>query len=104
MRPKKLSDNLLDSTLKRARLTRKLEQYSFITNWAEIVGEELAGVTKPEKILRGKVLLIRAASSAWVQELTLRKSDIMEQLASSGVLLEDIRFTAGNPRELKSKN
>jgi predicted nucleic acid-binding Zn ribbon protein len=104
MRPKKLSDNLLDRSLKRARLKRKVEQYAFITRWAEIVGEDVAAVSKPEKILHGKVLVVRALSSAWVQELTLRKSDLLDRLASSGVLLEDIRFIAGNPRELKTKN
>ena len=84
------------------RLDKKLEQYAAFPQWPEIVGEEVAAVSRPEKILGGKLLVVRVADAVWAQELSLQKHILLEKMqnAESGSLIEDIRFTIGSPKSI----
>jgi predicted nucleic acid-binding Zn ribbon protein len=70
-----------------------LSEYGVISRWAEIVGERIGSVTRPERFEHG-VLFVAVASAAWRAELTLRRGEIMERVnaAAGGTVVRDIRF------------
>lgn len=70
---------LLASALRRPDLRYQFERYQFVLHWKDIVGEELANVTKPE-CLKQERLVIRVSSSAWAQEISFRKAYILNRL------------------------
>ncbi len=74
-------------------ISKPLRQYSVLTSWEEIVGEQIARVTRAERIEDG-VLLVRVSTAPWRAELTLRRREILEKvnaIAGRGVVRE-IRF------------
>lgn len=71
--------SLLASALRRPDLRYQFERYQFVLHWQDIVGEELAKVTKPE-CLKQERLVIRVSSSAWAQEISFRKKFILNRL------------------------
>ncbi len=91
--------SVLERTLGAYRLDKKLEQYAAFPDWPEIVGQEIAAVAIPEKIIRGKTLVVRVQDAVWAQELSMMKKDILERIFEygSGALIEDIRFATGSP-------
>ncbi len=92
--------SVLERTLGAYRLDKKLEQYAAFPAWPEIVGEQIAAVAIPEKIVRGKTLLVRVEDAVWAQELSMMKKEILERIFQhgSGALIEDIRFATGSPK------
>ncbi len=87
------------------RLDKKLEQYAAFPHWPEIVGEQVAAVSRPEKILGGKLLIVRVVDAVWAQELSLQKHTLLEKIQGFelGTLIEDIRFTIGNPKSFSKR-
>jgi predicted nucleic acid-binding Zn ribbon protein len=64
-----------------------------LKSWPDVVGAAASSQTRPLGIQRG-VLQVAASSSAWTQELTLRRSSILKKLnAVLGEQLTDIRFS-----------
>lgn len=94
---------LLESTFKAFHLQQKIKEYSVVERWEELVGPELTQVAVPEKITRGRILVIRVADSIWAQELTLQKPSLLRRLRErpSGPAIEDIRFVVSGPRDLQ---
>lgn len=92
--------SVLERTLGAYRLDKKLEQYAAFPAWPEIVGEEIAAIALPEKIVRGNTLVVRVEDAVWAQELSMIKKDILQRIFEhgSGALIEDIRFATGNPK------
>jgi predicted nucleic acid-binding Zn ribbon protein len=99
------ASNVLSSTLKALRLDKKAEEYSAFPYWKEIVGEEMAAVAIPEKIIRGKILVIRVADAVYAHELSMQKNQLLDKLhcLKKGALFEDIRFVSGSPQQLTKK-
>jgi predicted nucleic acid-binding Zn ribbon protein len=64
--------------------------------WPDAVGAALSRRTRPESV-RGKTLIVRVDSSAYVHELTLLKGEILERLrgALGGPLIDDMRTRVG---------
>lgn len=93
---------ILAGALKQTRLQKKVKQYSLFPLWEDVVGAEVAGVAVPEKITRGKVLVVRVVDASWAQELTMKKIELLDQINSrnTGALLEDVRFVTGNPKTM----
>lgn len=91
---------ILEGTLGAYRIKDKVEQYSGFARWPEIVGADISRVAVPEKILRGRILVVRVLDAAWVQELTMMKSELIERLfqANFGAAIEDIKFLTGSPK------
>lgn len=98
--------NILGFTLGSFALKKKAKEYSAFPFWPEIVGEEVAAVAIPEKILRGKVLVVRVLDAVWAQELSLRKNEILDGLHKfgKGAVIEDIKFSIGSPKSIKKKD
>lgn len=94
------ASSILESTLKTFRISKKVQEYAAFPHWAEIVGEDLARVAVPEKIIRGNVLLVRVSDAAWAQELSMQKNAILDKMYQSGLgtPVGDIQFVTGNPK------
>ncbi len=74
-------------------IDRKLREYDAVVRWEQIVGEQIARVTRPDQIVKG-VLVVHVTASAWRQELTLRKTEIIRRLNEDlgEEVVKDIRF------------
>lgn len=59
--------------------------------WTRIVGARIAGRTRVGKLERG-VLTIKVASSAWSNELSFLKGQLLSKLRNSGYEVNDLRF------------
>jgi predicted nucleic acid-binding Zn ribbon protein len=71
---------ILEGALKKFGLQEKVDEYRFVAQWEEIVGETIAKKTKPYKLFRG-CLFVSVENSAWAQELSFRKQVILDRLA-----------------------
>ena len=92
--------SVVASTLTRIRADKEVDKYISLQRWSDVVGESLAEVTHPEKIVRN-VLYIRVPDNVWVQELSLRKSELLRRLFDQkfGPPLDDIVFLPGDPNQ-----
>lgn len=74
-------------------ITKKMKQFSVITSWPGIVGEQIAKVTVAERIDNG-ILFVKTASAPWRNELTMRRMEIMEKVnaAAGSKIVKEIRF------------
>jgi len=90
----------VESYLHYIRAEKAVERYRELPRWPEVVGNDIAQVTHPEKIVQN-VLYVRVPDGVWAQELSLRKREIMQRLFDSrvGPPLDDIIFLAGDPTE-----
>jgi predicted nucleic acid-binding Zn ribbon protein len=59
--------------------------------WRRAVGDRIAARAEPGW-LKGSVLTVIAASSAWAQELSLLGEEIRRRLGEHGLRVEGIRF------------
>ncbi|HKJ64025.1 MAG TPA: DUF721 domain-containing protein [Desulfopila sp.] len=79
----------------------KLEQHSFFPVWENVVGEDLAGCSRPLKVVKN-VLWLEVANSTWMQQLQFEKRRILEAVNArlSRTTIKDIRFMlAGDERD-----
>ena len=97
---------ILGSALGSFTLRKKTKEYSAFPYWEEIVGKAVAEVAVPEKIIRGKVLVVRVLDAVWAQELSLKKNEILDGIHrfGKGAVIEDIKFNIGSPKSLKNKD
>jgi hypothetical protein len=63
-------------------------------DWEAAVGTRIAARARPIKLERG-VLLVRAASSTWAQELALLSEAIITQLRGRNLDVDSLRFRVG---------
>jgi len=97
--------NILKSTLSSYRIDKKIEEYSAFPEWRDIVGEATSKVAVVEKIIRGKILVVKVLDAAWAQELSMQKQELIEKVNKTerGAIIEDIKFLTGDPRSIKNK-
>jgi predicted nucleic acid-binding Zn ribbon protein len=90
----------LASYLKRSGLGERLEQSATVDDWAERVGEGIAGVTEPLHVSRG-VLFVAVSSSSWLMELRMMEADIRRRLNEGRETgrIERIRFVIAGGEE-----
>ena len=76
---------------------RGLAEGNLFTNWAKIVGNEIAEHCEPITIFEGR-LTIRAASTAWATQLRLLESDLLKtiQNQSEGAAIEALAIIGPN--------
>lgn len=103
-RPKAAAD-ILSTVFHAPVVKEKLRRYSTLPEWSSVVGEALSKVSIPEKLIRGKILVVSVLDAAWSQELTLMKAELIERIRalSPSSCIEDIKFTTGNPKNFSSK-
>lgn len=84
---------LIETILKRNNLWNGYQQYLVVVHWDEIVGAELAEVTRAESITKG-VLKVLVKDSVWSYHLSMLKPKLITKLnekAGRGVV-KDIFF------------
>lgn len=72
--------------------TKLHEQDAFVV-WDEAVGERIAEVAKPSRMIRG-TLIVSVKSGPWRNELSMRKQEIIHRLNEllAGEIVKDIKF------------
>jgi predicted nucleic acid-binding Zn ribbon protein len=70
----------LQGYLARSGLGSRLAQAQTVTEWAALVGPQIASVTAPESVTPDGTLFVRVATSAWMNELQLMMPDIMARI------------------------
>ena len=70
-----------------------LEMHAALSDWKNIVGERLAAHSKPV-VIKDRVLYVKAEGSAWTQELSFMKREIIRNAnAKLGrQLIKDMKF------------
>lgn len=66
--------------LARSGLGTRLAQAQAVTEWATLVGPQIAAVTTPESVAPDGTLFVRVATSAWMNELQMMMPDIMARI------------------------
>ncbi len=94
-RPTPLADALA-SYLRQAGLVKRVEQAGIVEEWAELVGPQIAAVTRPESVTPDGVLRVRVATAAWANELSLMTPRVLARLnASRAGRVREIRWVPG---------
>lgn len=70
---------VIQATLGSLGIKQKIEQYSAMSRWEEIVGEKISKITRPEKIQKN-TLIVKVDNAPWRAELTFRKKEILEKI------------------------
>lgn len=66
--------------LARSGLAARVGQAAVVTDWATLVGPQIAAVTSPRSIGPDGVLFVGVATSAWMNELQLMTPDILARV------------------------
>lgn len=71
----------------------KLDMHSFFPVWDKVVGEEVAGCSRPLKIVRN-VLWLEVENSTWMQQLQFEKSRMLDDINATLKIsrIKDIKF------------
>jgi hypothetical protein len=95
-RPKLKAPEALGGVLARAGEDRFARRRSPIDRriWVEAVGARIADRAEPVALDRG-VLVVRAATSTWANELSLLSSELVARLRAAGVAVHELRFRVG---------
>jgi predicted nucleic acid-binding Zn ribbon protein len=85
---------LLGDLLNALGLGKKLKQYEAVRVWQDVVGEKIASVATPTKIING-TLIVKVEKSTWRNELSLLKREIIIKINSAlgEEVVKDIRFS-----------
>ena len=79
--------------LRKSGLEKGVKQNTALLLWDEVVGENIAENTNPEKVEHG-TLLVTVENSSWRQELVFKKKEIIVKLNNKigKKTIKDIRF------------
>jgi predicted nucleic acid-binding Zn ribbon protein len=72
-------DSVLSAVLEKHGVDKQIERLGVLEMWPEIVGEQLARVTRV-KGLDEAALFVEVRSSAWLSELSMMKEDFLERV------------------------
>lgn len=88
-----LLKNVIESFLQNTGLERGVAQNTALLIWNDVVGKAISENTIPESVEYG-VLIVRATTPAWRQELQFKKKDIIQKLNRKlgKHTIKDIRF------------
>ena len=79
--------------LRKSGLEKGVKQNTALLIWDEVVGENIAENTSPEKVEHG-TLLVTVENSSWRQEPVFKKKEIIDKLNNKigKKTIKDIRF------------
>ncbi|MDD8018205.1 MAG: DUF721 domain-containing protein [Bacteroidota bacterium] len=85
--------SVLDALVKSLGIGQQVEQYKIFDLWGQIVGEQVAKVSSPERIHNG-TLTVTVSNAPWRNELTFRKKEILEKIhaVTQSQSISDIKF------------
>jgi predicted nucleic acid-binding Zn ribbon protein len=74
-------------------MEKTLEEYGAVTSWSEVVGEQIAKVTKAQHMENG-VLFVSVSTAPWRAELSMKRLEIMQKInaALGRNVVKEIRF------------
>jgi predicted nucleic acid-binding Zn ribbon protein len=74
-------------------IKKKLHEQDAFVVWDEAVGERIAKVAIPTRILRG-TLIVSVKSGPWRNELNMRKQEVVRRINEllGGEIVKDIKF------------
>ena len=74
-------------------IKKKLHEQDAFVVWDEAVGERIANVATPTRMLRG-TLIVSVKSGAWRNELSMRKQEVIRRINEllGGEIVKDIKF------------
>jgi predicted nucleic acid-binding Zn ribbon protein len=83
----------LDELVETLGIKKKLQEQDVFVLWDKAVGERIAGVAKPTRILKG-TLFVSVKTGAWRNELSMRKQEIVGRLNEilADEIVKDIKF------------
>jgi hypothetical protein len=89
-------DGVLNAEARRLKLDGSLREASAVTLWPEVVGEQIAAATQPERVNDG-VLYVIARSHVWAFELNFHREQILNGLNArlGRGAIKEIRFRPG---------
>lgn len=89
-------DKILQRILRKMDLDSRIEGHRIWFLWGDIVGEQIARRTQPDR-LRNRILFVRVSSSTWMQQLQTLKPVLLEKIHKviKGDAIKDIRFSLG---------
>lgn len=70
---------LVQATLARLGIWKRVERARVIADWTELVGPHIADVARPVRI-RGSTLFVAVESAAWRNELSLMRPQLMRKI------------------------
>ncbi len=78
---------------RRLGIDKTLSEYEVVTSWDAIVGEQIAKVTKAERLENG-ILFVSVATAPWRNELTMKRREIVARIngAVGKNVVKEIRF------------
>jgi len=90
--PKQIAVSL-STVLQELGLGQRIKQVKALDLWKEVVGEQIARVTSPDRIDNGK-LVVRVHNAPWRNELLFLKREIIMKLnnALGETIVKDIHF------------
>lgn len=96
-KPKPLAA-LVEGWLARSGLARRLDVAQVVDRWADVVGPQIAAVTRAEAVNAEGTLWVRVATSAWANELSLMAPRILARLNQDRRgHIKEIRWLTGLP-------
>ena len=89
---------VLDDWLAKSGMGKRLDVSQVVDRWAEVVGPQIAAVTRAEAVNAEGTLWVRVASSAWASELSLMAPRILGKLNQDRRgQIREIRWLTGLP-------
>lgn len=70
---------VIDKVLARLGVDEVVDRHRVFGEWSERVGPEIARAARPQR-LDGDVLIVGVVSPAWMNELSLRRTEILKSL------------------------
>jgi hypothetical protein len=71
--------DIIQRTIKQLGIERPIQQYEAIYIWPKVVGEKIASVTEPLRIVQGK-LFIKVKNASWRNELVFHRLALIEKM------------------------
>jgi predicted nucleic acid-binding Zn ribbon protein len=94
-RPTPLGD-ALEAWIARSGLAKRLDLANVVEQWPELVGPQIAAVTRALAVSPDGTLLVRVASNAWATELGLMTPRILARVnGSKKGRVEQVRWLVG---------
>ncbi len=88
--------DLVPPFLEKKGLARRVDLAAAVERWSELVGPQVASVTRAEGVSADGVLWVRVVSSAWAAELSLGAPRILAKLNDRREgRVREIRWTVG---------
>ncbi len=86
-------ETVINKLIKSEGIEKPILQNKVLIDWEKIVGKQIAKHSTPGEVKHG-VMMVMVETPVWRNELTLRKSEILEKLnkGSHKKIIQDIKF------------